>query len=186
MPDLPRAWSAVRGLHYSRGLAAVRFAHSRAPGLGHLPRRGHLLPEALRSAQEKVLASLSACCACLRVPAFLIPFRACVTTRQAPETKTAFNPSSFYGMAFVQFGYGMHKCPAEKYAMTLLNSFFSVLVRTRSVELKVSVRSKPLLPSSLTSFNEPSSPSSCAHRTTSCRCPSTRPRLAPPRPPATS
>jgi len=56
--------------------------------------------------------------------------------KQAPETKTAFNPSSFYGMAFVQFGYGMHKCPAEKYAMTLLTSFFSVLVRTRSVELK--------------------------------------------------
>lgn len=56
--------------------------------------------------------------------------------KQAPETKTAFNPSSFYGMAYVQFGYGMHKCPAEKYAMTLLTSFFSVLVRTRSVELK--------------------------------------------------
>jgi hypothetical protein len=61
-------------------------------------------------------------------------------TRQAPETKTAFNPSSFYGMAYVQFGYGMHKCPAEKYAMTVLTSFFSVLVRTRSVELKVSTQ----------------------------------------------
>jgi cytochrome P450 len=56
--------------------------------------------------------------------------------KQAPETKTAFNPSSFYGMAFVQFGYGMHKCPAEKYAMMLLTSFFSVLVRNHSVELQ--------------------------------------------------
>jgi cytochrome P450 len=60
-----------------------------------------------------------------------------IVRRQAPETKTAFSPTSFYGMAFVQFGYGMHKCPAEKYAMMLLTSCFSVLVRTHTVELQV-------------------------------------------------
>lgn len=66
--------------------------------------------------------------------------------KQAPNTKTAFNPSSFYGMAFVQFGYGKHRCPAEKYALTLLMSCFSVLVRSYTVELKENKLPPPLYP----------------------------------------
>ena len=39
-------------------------------------------------------------------------------------------------MAYVQFGYGKHRCTGERYALTLIKSLMSLLLRKYDVTMK--------------------------------------------------
>jgi len=49
------------------------------------------------------------------------------------DPKHGKNP---FGMAYVQFGYGKHKCTGERYALTLIKSLMSLLLRKYDVTMK--------------------------------------------------